>query len=81
MTKSLDPFRFLLIAMSGWMNQQQLKLIDYLPEENGVLREQLGRKRLRFNDDQRRLSARAKGLGSNLLGEVATNVTPETLLA
>jgi len=24
MTKSLDPFRFLLIAVSGWMNQQQL---------------------------------------------------------
>jgi hypothetical protein len=30
MTKSLDPFRFLLIALSGWMNQQQLQLIDYL---------------------------------------------------
>ena len=29
MTKSLDPFRFLLIAVSGWMNQQQLQLIDY----------------------------------------------------
>jgi hypothetical protein len=23
MTKSLDPFRFPLIAVSGWMNQQQ----------------------------------------------------------
>jgi hypothetical protein len=38
MTKSLDPFR-LLIALSGWMNQQQLQLIDYLREENRVLRE------------------------------------------
>ena len=54
MTKSLDPFRFLLIAVSGWMNQQQLQLIDYLREENRVLREQLGQRRLRFNDDQRR---------------------------
>ena len=64
MTKSLDPFRFLLIAVSGWMNQQQLQLIDYLREENRVLREQLGPKRLRFNDDQRRrLAAKAKGLG------------------
>ena len=42
MTKSMDPFRFLLIALSGWMNQQQLQLIDYLREENRVLREQLG---------------------------------------
>jgi len=82
MTKSLDPFRFLLIAMSGWMNQQQMELIDYLREENRVLREQLGQRRLRFNDDQRRrLAVRAKGLGSKLLREVATIVTPETLLA
>ena len=80
MTKSLDPFRFLLITVSGWMNQHQLQLIDYLREENRVLREQLGGKRLRFNDDQRRrLAAKAKGLG--LLQEVATMVTPETLLA
>jgi hypothetical protein len=82
MRKSLDPFRFLLIALSGWMNQQQLQLIDYLREENRVLREQLGQKRLRFNDDQRRrLAAKAKGLGRKLLREVATIVTPETLLA
>jgi hypothetical protein len=82
MTKSLDLFRFLLIAVSGWINQQQSQLIDYLREENGALREQLGKKRLRFNDDQRRrLAAKAKGLGSKLLREVATIVTPETLRA
>jgi hypothetical protein len=64
MTKSLDPFRFLLIAASGWMNQQQRELIDYLREESRVLREQLSKKRLRFNDDQRRrLAAKAKGVG------------------
>jgi putative transposase len=77
----LDPFRFLLIAVSGWMNQQQQPIIDYLREENRVLREQLGGRRPRFNDDQRRrLAARAKGLGRKLLAEVATLVTPETLL-
>src|SRR5215472_8837210 len=81
MTKSLDPFRFLLMAVSGWMNQQQSELIDYLREENRVLREQLGQRRLRFNDDQRRRLAVTKGLGSKLLREVATIVTPETLLA
>ena len=60
---SLDPFRFLLIAVCGWMNQQQLQLIDYLREEKRVLRQQMGQKRLRFNDDQRRrLAAKAKGL-------------------
>jgi hypothetical protein len=37
---------------------------------------------VRLNDDQRRrLAAKAKGLGRKLLAEVATIVTPETLLA
>jgi hypothetical protein len=37
---------------------------------------------IQFNDDQRRrLAAKAKGLGRKLLREVATIVTPETLLA
>ena len=53
MLKPLDPFRFVLIAVAGWMNQQQLQVIDYLREENRVLREQLGRRRLRLRDDQR----------------------------
>jgi hypothetical protein len=78
----LNPFRFVLIAVAGWMNQRQLQVILYLREENRVLREQLGGRRLRLNDDQRRrLAAKAKGLGRKLLSEVATIVTPETLLA
>jgi putative transposase len=82
MPRVLDPFRFLLVAVAGWMNQHQLQIIDYLREENRVLREQLGGRRLRFNDDQRcRLAAKAKRLGGKLLAEVATIVTPETLLA
>ena len=45
---------FLLISLAGWMNQRQLNASEYLREENRVLREQLGGKRLRLNDDQRR---------------------------
>ena len=64
------------------MGQKQRDAIEYLREANRVLREQLGSKRLRFTDDQRcRLAAKAKGLGSRLLREVATVVTLETLLA
>jgi len=82
MTHILDPFRFLLIAFSGWMNDRQQLLIDYLREENRVLREQLGGKRLRFTDDQRRrLAVKAKELGRKVLIELGTIVTPETLLA
>ena len=77
----LDPFRFILIALAGWMNQRQLHVIEYLREENRVLREQLGGRRLRLTDDQRRrLVARARGLGRKVPAQVATIVTPETLL-
>ena len=82
MQRVLDPFRFVLVAVAGWMNQHQVQIIDYLREKNRVLREQIGERRVRLNDDQRRrLAAKAKGLGRKLLAEVATIVTPETLLA
>jgi hypothetical protein len=78
----LDPIRLLLISLAGYLNQQQQEVIDYLQEENRVLREQLGSKRLRLNDDQRRrLAVRAKKLGRRMLHELATLVAPETLLA
>ncbi len=82
MRLTLDPFRLLLISLAGWLNQHQRDVIDYLQEENRVLREQLGNKRLRLNDDQRRrLAVRAKKLGWRVLHELKTLVTPETLLA
>ena len=50
-------------------------------DENRVLREQLGGRRLRLNNEQRRrLAAKVKGLGRRLLAEIATIVTPETWL-
>ena len=33
MSECLDPFRFLLISLAGWMNQRQLNAIEYLREE------------------------------------------------
>ena len=82
MRRTFDPFRLLVISMAGWLGQQQRDVIDYLQEENRVLRQQLGNKRLRLNDGQRRcLAATAKKLGRRILREVATIVTPETLLA
>jgi putative transposase len=82
MHRTFDPFHLLLISVAGWLGQQQRDAIDYLREENRVLREQLGGKRLRLSDDQRRrLAAKAKILGRGILREVAKIVTPETLLA
>ena len=82
MRAGLDPFSFLVVSMAGWLNQKQQQVIDYLVKENRVLREQIGCRRLRFNDDQRRrLAAKAKKLGRKILAQVATIVTPQTLLA
>jgi putative transposase len=82
MTRTLDPFRFLLLAVAGWMNQQQQHAIEYLREENRILRAQLGSRRLRLTDDERRsLAAKARLLGRRMLAEMATIVTPETLLS
>ena len=78
---SLDPLRFVAICLAGWINQQQLDAIEYLREENRVLRQQLGGKRLCFSDEQRcRLAAKAKNLSRKALREIATLVTPDTLL-
>jgi putative transposase len=64
------------------LNQLQPELIDYLREENCLLREQLGNRRLRLKDDQRRrLAVKAKKLGWRVLHELTTIITPETLPA
>jgi putative transposase len=82
MQAGLNPFSFLVVSIAGLINQSQQQVIEYLVEENRVLREQIGNRRMRFTDDQRRrLAARAKKLGRKVLSHVATIVTPETLLA
>ena len=62
MAKVLDPFRFLLIAVARWMNQRQVRMIEYLREKYLVLREQLGDKRLRLNDDPSFLAGQSNRL-------------------
>jgi len=55
--------------------------IYYLMAENRVLRHNLGKKRLRFSDDQRRnLAAKAKTIGRQALEKFGSLVTPDTLL-
>jgi putative transposase len=71
----------LVWMVAGSLQQNELLIIDYLREENRVLREQLGGSRLRLTDEQRRrLAVRAEPLGRAVLRSVATLVTPETLL-
>jgi hypothetical protein len=44
MATGLNPFSFLVILFAGWMNQRQQHVIEYLVEENRVLREQIGKR-------------------------------------
>jgi putative transposase len=73
--------QFVVWTLAGWIQRGQQSTIDYLIEENRVLREQLGRRGVRLTDDQRRrLAVRAKALGRAALRDVAGIVTPDTLL-
>ena len=70
MTNVITLFQFLAIALAGWLNRQQQAVIDYLIEENRVLKDQLDGHRLRFTDEQRiRLAVKAKVLGRRTLDE------------
>ena len=54
MIADLSPMRVLLVTLAGWVNRHQQQVIEYLVEENGVLRKQLKGRRVRLTNDQRR---------------------------
>lgn len=63
------------------MSRHQLEVIEYLQEENRVLKERFGGRRLRFTHaERRRLARRARALGRTVLNRLETLVTPDTLL-
>src|SRR5262245_14877635 len=72
------PLAFLVLVFAGWVNRQQQALIEYLLEENRILRVAHGSRRLRLTDDQRRrLAVKGKVLGRRRLAAI---VTPDTIL-
>jgi hypothetical protein len=78
---SAAPLQFLLLVFAGWVNRRQREVVEYLQEENRVLREQLGDRRLRFTDDQRRrLAAKGRALGRRVLNQLGGLMTPDTIL-
>ena len=81
MTADLYPLQVLLLTLAGWVNRHQQHVIEYLVEENRVLKEQVKGRRLRLTDDQRRrLAVKGRRLGRRFLRQVATIVTPDTIL-
>jgi len=79
----IDPAALQLVlgVLTGWLERREREAIAYLIEENRLLRRQLGTRRLRLtDDDRRRLAARAYRVGRATLQEIATIATPDTLL-
>jgi transposase InsO family protein len=79
----IDPaaLQIVLMALTGWLVRREREALGYLIEENRLLRRQLGGRRLRLtDDDRRRLAARAYRVGRAALRQVATVATPDTLL-
>jgi putative transposase len=80
MSKLPAQLEIILVMLAGWMNRRQQAVIAYLRAENEILKAQLkGRPKLN-HDERRRLAVLGKALGRKVLGEVATIVTPDTIL-
>ena len=81
MNTMFHPGQLLVVSLAGWLNREQQAAVEYLRTENQVLKEKLGKKRvLLSNDQRRRLAVKAKMLPRMVLAEIATVVTPDTLL-
>jgi len=77
----LQPWQLLVVILTGWLNRQQQAVIDFLLAEVQVLKEAQGKRRIRLSDDQRRrLAIKGKALGRKALQQIATIVTPDTIL-
>ena len=50
MSPPFQPLQLLLVMFAGWVKRHQLDMIGYLQEENRVLTERLGGRRIRFTD-------------------------------
>ena len=81
MKPPITPQILLISILAGWLNRRQQKIINYLVEELRAYKSQFGDRRLRLDDNQRRrLAAKGKELGRRVLQEIATIVTPDTIL-
>ena len=81
MKSQLQPWQFLLLILAGWVNRRQQDAVEYLITENRILRQKLGKNRILLDDDQRRrLAVKGKILGRKMLQQLATIVTPDTIL-
>ena len=71
----------MVLAFIVWVERQQQKVIDYLLEENRILRERLGPKPVRLTRNERvRLAIKGHTLGRAVLADVASIAKADTIL-
>ena len=80
-----NPLMMLLAMLAGWINREQQEALEYLKEENKILRDELlkatGKKRIILNDSQRRrLAILAKRIGRGVLSQICCSFSPDTIL-
>jgi len=69
-----------LAMLAGWIPRHQPQVITYLLAANRLLTAQLGGRRLRLTDtERRRLAVRAQPRGRTRLNAVAPRASPNTL--
>ena len=80
MTNTFRPWQLLSVIIAGMLNERQQQIIEFLKEENCILRAQIGKRRLRLSDDdRRRLAAKGKVLGRRVPAQIATIVIHYTI--
>jgi len=73
--------RFLLFIVAGFLERKHADALAYVLEENRVLREQVGGRRVRLTDVQRRrLGRKGRLLSRSELRRLAKIATLETIL-
>jgi transposase InsO family protein len=71
----------LAVVLASRLNRHQQRVLEYLQDENRILKRQLRGRRLRLTDtDRARLAVRGMALGRRVLDQFASIVTPETIL-
>ena len=73
------PWKRMLAYITGSVNEDLLRRIEYLLEENRVLRHQIDKRILLTDHERRTLAERAVALG-RLMDDTVTVVKPETIL-
>src|ERR1039457_53058 len=73
------PWKRMLAYITGSVNEDLLRRIEYLLEENRVLRNQIQKRILLTDHERRTLAERAVALGK-LMADTVTIVKPETIL-